>query len=80
MLSSLFNLFCLVLGTHFGQDLLHRKSEVKAIITDVINNMSGEEDEEEEEEEEEKEEEKEAEDADGGSDEDNDDDGDKNDS
>ncbi|KAL8217483.1 hypothetical protein R6Q57_020856 [Mikania cordata] len=37
--------------THFDQDLLHRKAEVKAIITDVINNMSGDEDEEEEDEE-----------------------------
>lgn len=62
----------MVLGTHFGQDLLHRKSEVKAIITDVINNMSGEEDEDEED--------KEAEEADGGSEEDNNEDGDKNDS
>nr|XP_043615150.1 protein DEK-like isoform X2 [Erigeron canadensis] len=56
------------LGTHFGLDLMHRKDEVKAIITEVINNMSGEEDEEEEEKE-----------ADGGSGADKDD-GDKNDS
>uniref|UniRef100_A0A3Q7GYU2 DEK-C domain-containing protein n=2 Tax=Solanum lycopersicum TaxID=4081 RepID=A0A3Q7GYU2_SOLLC len=28
------------LGSHFGVDLMHRKIEVKAIITDVINNMS----------------------------------------
>lgn len=32
-------------GTHFGLDLMHRKAEVKDIITDVINNMSDEEDE-----------------------------------
>ncbi|PNY14766.1 dek domain-containing chromatin associated protein [Trifolium pratense] len=32
------------LGTHFGLDLMHRKAEVKDIITDVINNMSDEED------------------------------------
>ncbi|XP_055830663.1 DEK domain-containing chromatin-associated protein 1-like isoform X2 [Solanum dulcamara] len=31
------------LGSHFGVDLMHRKAEVKAIITDVINNMSDEE-------------------------------------
>lgn len=61
------------LGTHFGQDLLHRKAEVKAIITDVINSMSGEEDDDDEEEEKE-----ETEAAEGGSDEDEDDD--KNDS
>ncbi|XP_027332478.1 protein DEK-like isoform X2 [Abrus precatorius] len=36
------------LGTHFGLDLMHRKAEVKDIITDVINNMSDEEDEGEE--------------------------------
>ncbi|XP_076931953.1 DEK domain-containing chromatin-associated protein 1-like isoform X1 [Bidens hawaiensis] len=41
------SILIIVLGTHFGQDLLHRKAEVKAIITDVINNMSGDEDEEE---------------------------------
>ena len=35
-------------GTHFGLDLMHRKAEVKDIITDVINNMSDEEDEGEE--------------------------------
>lgn len=35
------------IGTHFGMDLMHRKAEVKDIITDVINNMSDEEDEEE---------------------------------
>ncbi|XP_061342857.1 DEK domain-containing chromatin-associated protein 1-like isoform X2 [Gastrolobium bilobum] len=34
------------LGTHFGVDLMHRKAEVKDIITDVINNMSDEEGEE----------------------------------
>ncbi|XP_057480907.1 DEK domain-containing chromatin-associated protein 1-like isoform X2 [Actinidia eriantha] len=34
------------LGSHFGVDLMHRKAEVKAIITDVINNMSDEEDDE----------------------------------
>ncbi|KAG5602589.1 hypothetical protein H5410_033959 [Solanum commersonii] len=31
------------LGSHFGVDLMHRKIEVKAIITDVINNMSSDE-------------------------------------
>ncbi|KAJ8563340.1 hypothetical protein K7X08_031792 [Anisodus acutangulus] len=31
------------LGSHFGVDLMHRKAEVKTIITDVINNMSDEE-------------------------------------
>lgn len=31
------------LGSHFDVDLMHRKAEVKAIITDVINNMSDEE-------------------------------------
>ena len=36
----------LKLGSHFGVDLMHRKAEVKAIITDVINNMSDEEDDE----------------------------------
>jgi protein DEK len=36
-------------GKHFGLDLMHRKAEVKDIITDVINNMSDEEDEGEEE-------------------------------
>lgn len=36
------------LGTHFDLDLMHRKTEVKAIITDVINSMSDDEDEEEE--------------------------------
>ncbi|KAL2347067.1 hypothetical protein Fmac_001067 [Flemingia macrophylla] len=35
------------LGTHFGLDLMHRKAEVKDIITEVINNMSDEEDEDE---------------------------------
>ena len=34
-------------GAHFGLDLMHRKAEVKDIITDVINNMSDEEDGEE---------------------------------
>ncbi len=38
----------ILLGTHFGVDLMHRKAEVKDIITDVINNMSDEEDEGEE--------------------------------
>ncbi|KAH7528190.1 hypothetical protein FEM48_Zijuj05G0046100 [Ziziphus jujuba var. spinosa] len=33
------------LGSHFGVDLMHRKAEVKDIITEVINNMSDEEDE-----------------------------------
>ncbi|XP_050874800.1 DEK domain-containing chromatin-associated protein 1 isoform X3 [Lathyrus oleraceus] len=36
------------LGTHFGLDLMHRKSEVKNIITDVINSMSDEEGDDEE--------------------------------
>lgn len=36
-----------ILGTHFDVDLMHRKAEVKAIITDVINNMSDDEDEDE---------------------------------
>ena len=35
----------MLIGTHFGLDLMHRKAEVKDIITDVINNMSDEEDE-----------------------------------
>jgi protein DEK len=35
-------------GTHFALDLMHRKAEIKDIITDVINNMSDEEDEGEE--------------------------------
>ncbi|KAH6799215.1 hypothetical protein C2S51_035699 [Perilla frutescens var. frutescens] len=34
------------LGDHFGLDLLHRKSEVKDIITEAIKNMSDDEDEE----------------------------------
>ncbi|KAK7318300.1 hypothetical protein RJT34_02999 [Clitoria ternatea] len=34
------------LGTHFSLDLMHRKAEVKDIITDVINNMSDEDGEE----------------------------------
>lgn len=37
-----------ILGTHFEVDLMHRKAEVKAVITDVINNMSDDEDEGEE--------------------------------
>ncbi|XP_061373762.1 DEK domain-containing chromatin-associated protein 1-like [Gastrolobium bilobum] len=37
------------LGTHFGLDLIHRKAEVKDIVTDVISNMSSDEDEEVEE-------------------------------
>ncbi|XP_019171184.1 PREDICTED: protein DEK-like [Ipomoea nil] len=28
------------LGSHFGVDLMHKKAEVKAIVTDAINNMS----------------------------------------
>lgn len=36
-----------ILGTHFGVDLMHRKAEVKDIITEVINNMSDEEEGEE---------------------------------
>ncbi|XP_073296721.1 DEK domain-containing chromatin-associated protein 1-like isoform X2 [Primulina huaijiensis] len=35
-----------LLGKHFGIDLIHRKLEVKDIITEVINNMSDDEDEE----------------------------------
>ncbi|KAJ8537049.1 hypothetical protein K7X08_035450 [Anisodus acutangulus] len=35
------------LGSHFDVDLMHRKAEVKAIITEVINNMSDEEEEDE---------------------------------
>ena len=38
-------------GTHFDLDLMHRKAEVKDIITDVINNMSDEDEEGEESEE-----------------------------
>lgn len=38
-----------ILGSHFGLDLMHRKAEVKTIITDVINSMSDSEDEEVEE-------------------------------
>ncbi|KAJ6672206.1 hypothetical protein OIU85_013543 [Salix viminalis] len=38
------------LGAHFGIDLMHRKAEVKDIITDVINSMSDDEEEAEEEE------------------------------
>ncbi|XP_050375950.1 DEK domain-containing chromatin-associated protein 1-like [Argentina anserina] len=34
------------LGTHFGIDLMHRKAEVKDIITDVINNMTDEDEDE----------------------------------
>ncbi|XP_047342104.1 DEK domain-containing chromatin-associated protein 1-like [Impatiens glandulifera] len=37
-----------LLGKQFGVDLTHRKAEVKEIITEVINNMSGDEEEEEE--------------------------------
>ncbi|GLT69219.1 hypothetical protein SLA2020_413880 [Shorea laevis] len=37
-----------LLGTHFGVDLMHRKAEVKKIITDVINSMTDEEEEGEE--------------------------------
>lgn len=33
------------LGTHFGVDLMHRKAEIKDIITEVINNMTDDEDE-----------------------------------
>lgn len=39
-----------MLGTHFGVDLMHRKAEVKGIITEVINNMTDDEDEEDDEE------------------------------
>lgn len=51
VLSELIVLMWVVLGTHFGLDLMHRKAEVKDIITDVINNMTDEEDEGEEEDE-----------------------------
>ncbi|KAG6404176.1 hypothetical protein SASPL_136416 [Salvia splendens] len=37
------------LGNHFSIDLLHRKSEVKAIITEVIKNMSDDEEDEDDE-------------------------------
>lgn len=37
----------LYIGNHFGTDLMHRKVEVKAIITEVINNMSDDEDDDE---------------------------------
>ncbi|XP_010503511.1 PREDICTED: protein DEK [Camelina sativa] len=33
------------LGSHFGVDLMHRKAEVKDIVTDAINEMSGADDE-----------------------------------
>ncbi|KAL3623284.1 hypothetical protein CASFOL_032100 [Castilleja foliolosa] len=33
------------LGNHFGVDLIHRKAEVKEIITEVIKNMSDDDDE-----------------------------------
>ncbi|PPE00471.1 hypothetical protein GOBAR_DD02484 [Gossypium barbadense] len=33
------------LGIHFDQDLMHRKAKVKDIITNVINNMSDEDEE-----------------------------------
>jgi protein DEK len=36
------------LGSHFGIDLMHRKAEVKDIITDAINEMSDDDDEKEE--------------------------------
>nr|AAM61476.1 unknown [Arabidopsis thaliana] len=36
------------LGSHFGIDLMHRKAEVKDIITDAINEMSEDDDEKEE--------------------------------
>ncbi|XP_038993460.1 protein DEK-like isoform X3 [Hibiscus syriacus] len=39
------------LGAHFGLDLMHRKAEVKDIITEVINNMTDEDEEGEESEE-----------------------------
>lgn len=35
-------------GSHFGLDLMHRKGEIKAIITDVIENMSNDDEEEDE--------------------------------
>lgn len=42
------------LGTHFGLDLMHRKAEIKDIITEVINNMTDDEDEGDDEEAEDK--------------------------
>lgn len=42
------------LGTHFGVDLMHRKAEIKDIITEVINNMTDDEDEGDDEEAEDK--------------------------
>lgn len=36
----LFLLIAVILGSHFGVDLMHRKAEVKDIITDAINEMS----------------------------------------
>ena len=33
-----------LLGTHFDVDLSHRKAEVRLIITDVISNMTDEDD------------------------------------
>jgi len=39
----------IILGSHFGIDLMHRKAEVKDIITDAINEMSDDDDDEEEE-------------------------------
>lgn len=38
----------LTIGSHFGVDLMHRKSEVKDIIAEVINNMSDDEEDENE--------------------------------
>lgn len=31
-------------GTHFGMDLMHRKVEIKALIVELIENMTNEED------------------------------------
>lgn len=39
------HIILVILGTHFGIDLMHRKAEVKDIITDVINSMSDDEEE-----------------------------------
>lgn len=36
-----------ILGTHFGVDLTNRKAEVKAIIAEVISNMTDDDEEEE---------------------------------
>lgn len=40
-------MFVIISGNHFGVDLMHRKTEVRDIITDAINEMSDEDDGEE---------------------------------